>query len=313
MPSLLDFLSAVCGDGPGWFEIRALLEPSDKRLARSFWFPSAGKMVAWGATCGRRVNETHGLFFGVCLRDKRSGCNVDVPACASAWADLDWKMYPGGKDEATSALRSITPKPSAVVCSGGGFHAYWTLTAPLAPENSRTLNKRLAAELRSDPAVVNPSRVMRLPGSIHRKNPDNLKPVKLLALHPERRYDLAAFDAMPVIVEAPRLPATPPPPGGWPESGREARYASRVLVCVCERLSCAGNGEKHPRLFREAINVGRFVGAGLLEREETIRWLLYAIDRAGAKDLHGAETTIRDGFNKGEREIPRFPWNSEAA
>lgn len=319
MTDLRTFLTLVCGNEP-WIEIRAVPEPRGADDARSIpmFFPGPGQAAAWALTSGRRTNLTHGIFFGVNARSTRpehswqAGKDDHVTAARVAWADLDWKAYVGGKDEATSLLRAIEPKPSAVVGSGGGFHAYWFLNAPLTPADSRVLNRRIVAALRSDRAVCNPSRIMRLPGSTHRKNPENLRPVKLLACHADRRYDLTAFDPLPKVDVRPPVPVAPPPPEGWAPLGREARYASRVLVCICERLSGLAS-EKHHCLFREAISIGRFVGTGVLDREEAVRWLLYAIERAGAEDLKGAEQTIRDGMVRGEREIPIFPWNKEAS
>lgn len=48
------------------------------------------------------------------------------------------------------------------------WHAYW-LVADLPVERFREVQQRLAAHYGTDPAVCNPSRVMRLAGTLHQK------------------------------------------------------------------------------------------------------------------------------------------------
>jgi hypothetical protein len=66
-------------------------------------------------------------------------------------------------------LTTLTAPPDIVVeTSPGKFHGYWlTDDAPLGEFKSR--QQALAAHLGGDPAVCDLSRVMRLPGFVHRK------------------------------------------------------------------------------------------------------------------------------------------------
>ena len=61
------------------------------------------------------------------------------------------------------------------------WHAYW-LVVDLTPEEFRGVQRRLAVHYGTDRTVGNPSRIMRLPGFLHLKNPDMPKKIELLDL-----------------------------------------------------------------------------------------------------------------------------------
>ena len=100
------------------------------------------------------------------------------------WADLD-DIEP---KEAWSRITSAgLPKPSAVVNSGHGIHAYFRLKSPVEPANLSEAVGDLAVLLESDPSVKNPSRIMRLPGFRNLKDP--VASVELLHAEPEVQYE----------------------------------------------------------------------------------------------------------------------------
>ena len=60
------------------------------------------------------------------------------------------------------------PEPTVMVATGGkSLHCYWRLDEPMAPQPWRALQKRLIAHCKSDSTCSNPSRVMRLAGSVY--------------------------------------------------------------------------------------------------------------------------------------------------
>ena len=61
------------------------------------------------------------------------------------------------------------PEPTIIIRTGGGsLHYYWVLLTPLEDIDLwKNDQKRLIAHLGSDPAICNPSRVMRLPGCFY--------------------------------------------------------------------------------------------------------------------------------------------------
>jgi hypothetical protein len=216
------FLNALYGQEPsGWLEVRYLAD-GEKPVQR--WYRPRevplDKLQA-GNQVGRNV------YFGVGLRRKRGGKKGDVLGIPALWADLDGKDFSGGKPEALAALDRLPSdlSPSLVLDSGHGIHAYWLLEPTVAlngsgeTERVEGILRGLAQHLGGDPAVADVARIMRLPGFLNVKDPENPVPCQLLEVHPDRRFDLAAFSgfealapSQPAVVtaeaaERPRLPA----------------------------------------------------------------------------------------------------------
>ncbi len=86
------------------------------------------------------------------------------------------------------------PLPTVRVKSGGGDHLWWFLL-----EDSCTKDQRhdvivaIAAVTGADPAMKDSARCLRLPGSIHLKNPADPKIVTILEDNYDRRYTYADF------------------------------------------------------------------------------------------------------------------------
>src|SRR5262245_37425720 len=67
-------------------------------------------------------------------------------------------------------LQRFELPPTAVVCSGNGFHAYWHLEEPVPIETGERLNKELAARLQGDTAAHDASRILRVPNTLNIPN-----------------------------------------------------------------------------------------------------------------------------------------------
>ncbi|TPL64113.1 DUF5906 domain-containing protein [Mesorhizobium sp. B2-3-15] len=66
----------------------------------------------------------------------------------------------------------FNPSPSfAVQSSPGRFHVYWSVQPYAGNERATSINRRLRQLFDGDKAVVDPSRVLRLAGTLHLKNP----------------------------------------------------------------------------------------------------------------------------------------------
>lgn len=104
-------------------------------------------------------NPIRGDFAGKAATDK------DIVAAFAAFADCD-------EEEAAVNLRSfVGPKYSYAVTTGTiphpRPHPYWEFADPVTDLAAWTdLQKRIAARLRSDRTVVNPSRIMRVAGTV---------------------------------------------------------------------------------------------------------------------------------------------------
>jgi RecA-family ATPase len=111
--------------------------------------------------------------------------------------------------EKTFATTGVTP--SMVVSTGRGRHFYFLLD-DLPLDKFTTLQKRLIAKLGTDAAVHDLPRVLRLAGTLHLKDPANLRPITLHNQQGDaaRRYRLAdlvtklglSLDAVPELKPA---------------------------------------------------------------------------------------------------------------
>jgi len=73
------------------------------------------------------------------------------------------------------------PEPDAVVRSRGGDHLYWRVDPATTDEDALRLLRHLAVRFGGDPAVARTDHVMRLPGFLHQKDPNN--PVEVPIVH----------------------------------------------------------------------------------------------------------------------------------
>lgn len=74
-------------------------------------------------------------------------------------------------DSDNGSISNFSLQPNIVVSSVAGEHAYWLTKSKDDPILFKPLQKRLITYYKTDPTVCDPSRVMRLPGFYHLKNP----------------------------------------------------------------------------------------------------------------------------------------------
>ncbi|MCC7350039.1 MAG: DUF3987 domain-containing protein [Phycisphaerales bacterium] len=96
-------------------------------------------------------------------------------------------------DEAKARIAAAgLPAPTLLLNSGHGVHAYWRLAEPMTDLAAwREIQKDLADLLHADPKVINPERVMRLPGFANHKPP--VAQCEMVEAAPERIYYLASL------------------------------------------------------------------------------------------------------------------------
>lgn len=87
---------------------------------------------------------------------------TSVPALFVEWDDLS-------TDEQLTAWQRLgLPTPTLMLTTGGkSVHAYWRLQQPIPPAEWKAITGRVIAHCASDKACRNPSRVMRLAGSLY--------------------------------------------------------------------------------------------------------------------------------------------------
>lgn len=135
------------------------------------------------------------------IPDKGRGGAEYSSAWIGAWADLDCGTvghtsagYAESADELEQVLADFGHRPTVLVASGGGIHAYWLLDEPMLLESEEQrdsaadLNRRFESALRQVTTAHNIkldstadlARVLRVPGTFNHKQKDNLRPVQLL-------------------------------------------------------------------------------------------------------------------------------------
>ncbi len=226
------------------------------------------------------------VYFGVGLRrpglpaESRGG-KRDVVWLPALFLDLDVGTVghkapncPPDLDAALEVLAAL-PEPSLVVGSGGGVHAYWTLTDPpsFAPGVAGDVDRARAASLLEDLQLVaiaaaerrgwhadktaSVDRVLRLPGTTNRKDAARLRRVELLASD-GARYSFAELrrlvpaDAGAAIAPPPKNPPAPAGERVAPPAGGGAGDVPRSNV-----LPLVGAGEPIDRVNRVRERVGK--------------------------------------------------------
>jgi hypothetical protein len=196
------FLKSLYAGAPDdlYFELRCI-HLDGSREPRLFWC-RIGDKRALGTVFQRAKSlneEGYGIYFAPCLRSDKKGSAEAAALLPALWIDIDCDGDENQRVEAIERLHSFDQKPSAIIDSGGGLHAYWLLSEPITlNESSRKqtagILRGLFSTLGGDPQYAkSAASVMRLPGSINTKPERGGAIVTVLELHPDRRYPLTDF------------------------------------------------------------------------------------------------------------------------
>ncbi len=158
--------------------------------------------------------QAQDVYFGVCPRQVREGSKNAVKYVWALWADLDFKDYKGGREEAEARLNSFPFPPTIIVETGNGLHCYWRLKESVEVKDNplEQYLKAITEYLGADLACAELARVMRLPGTFNHKDPNNLKQITVLTLAPQHQYNLSDFDQ---LLPLPNQNITKANPPGW--------------------------------------------------------------------------------------------------
>jgi len=227
---------------PGLIEVRLIHEKgTDSDYTKVHWFDSTEKLVAGLADLNAEAEQHQAaVFFGVLPRPRvGAGRKRDLTHGRVVWADLDFGDYEGGEAEARALLDAFPIPPSAIVRSGHGLHAYWSLDAAVTAQSCSALAKRVELALRSD-HVSDAPRIMRLPFSINRKHGEATL-VELERLHPEDECDPSDLETCTPEPDAQRATQTPAAPPGVTRAAPpvEVRLPEAVGALLRESRSLA--------------------------------------------------------------------------
>lgn len=124
-----------------------------------------------------------GVYVTVQQTNGRGVKSADIAELYSCFADFDptngTPYTEQQKAEIVALLNNSTLPPHLIVDSGRGIHGYWLLKPGQPVADFQNTQKAISTWFKSDKAVSDPARVMRLPGSVHTKAEP--LPVKLLA------------------------------------------------------------------------------------------------------------------------------------
>jgi len=180
---------------PGPYHLVATTE--DKPLIGQT-FDKREPMWRWINDCQGKWN----VYFHVARlkgRPKRGkATKKEVAITAYLHLDVD-----NAKAETLARLRAWRPKFTAIVMSGGGYHAYYRLSEPTDDFKSvETCNKALTKIFDGDKNAHNVDRILRLPGTINLPNATkrakgrNDMLAQLIEADWSRSYDLALLEML---------------------------------------------------------------------------------------------------------------------
>jgi hypothetical protein len=189
---------------------------------RSRWFQDVGEAASYCESLKERE-----IYFGLGLAKKDHGPHVRCPAIevigiVAFWVDLDCKSAAHTKQNLpptlTVALGLLPPEfpPTLVVHSGNGAHAYWklkeewTFEDDAERERAHRLVLRWQTFIRLEGSkkgwgvdrVADLARVLRVAGTENRKDPAQIKPVRIIQRN-ERQYNPSDFED---FLDARRIP-----------------------------------------------------------------------------------------------------------
>lgn len=161
-------------DQPVMFELRAFGEgrqPQHARFAPD-WIDEG---VDWAASMNALGLNVYAVRNPIKGNTSKAATDADVVAAFFLWADCDDPASAG------NVHRFDGPKWSAAVTTGRvpsvRVHVYWELEEACVNMDAwRQMQIDIAAHFKSDPAVINPSRIMRVGGTV--AYPDSKKQAK---------------------------------------------------------------------------------------------------------------------------------------
>jgi hypothetical protein len=194
---LKEFLGRLFGAcEQGQVELRAL-------PAKNQAFHRLGDWPAIEAWCQKHKGQN--LYFAVATRNG-GGTKDHIVQIPGLWCDIDFKDVP--KDQAAERLRQFPLRPSLVVNSGGGYHAYWVLKEPLGREDIPRVEavlRQIQTYLGGDPAATDASRILRLPGTFNHK----YQPARLVTVHTSNDFAYLLEDIAEDLPAAPHRSCEP--------------------------------------------------------------------------------------------------------
>lgn len=170
--------------------INALFNPNEKVCLRVFadkkgdpfsgqkYSCEAAKFNDYKDTLKKHNEASRGIFYVVNMGGDN---DKDITRINAQFVEMD----EGSFEEQQEKIDAFALPPSMIIKTRKSLHTYWFMKDAKV-EKFRAIQKGLVKHFHGDPACVNESRVMRLPGFNHCKQ----EPVEVVCIsfHPERKY-----------------------------------------------------------------------------------------------------------------------------
>jgi Protein of unknown function (DUF3987)/RepB DNA-primase from phage plasmid len=172
------------------------------------------------------------VYYGVRLRTAEIGDATHLcPAVRVLYADLDYKDK-ALLEKNFAPYKAFNLLPSIVVDTGNGYHCYWLLKEGATHAAAETIMRQIARTLAGDHTYDGP-RILRLPGTLNIKDPNNPKLCHISRWRTDHLYTTLDFDQVQTWADA-----------EWPAGKKPAvaKVAPRPAAPVAETPAVYGNG-----------------------------------------------------------------------
>ncbi|HVI38714.1 MAG TPA: AAA family ATPase, partial [Gaiellales bacterium] len=246
--------------------------------------------------------------------DKRFTTDADVALIPGAWADCD---------DAEAAARALScPIPGVRVCTGQvpnlRMHLWVKLNEPMAHAPwGRELNQRLHKLTQGDSRVVNPSRMMRLPGMLAwPRKPGRV--LEIVSIDPASKWDAVTRDWL-----GSKLPELAPTSAGVngasgaPNGSSAAAGALNQYTALIEEIRANAHqsprGQWHNLVL---VLVGKLVERGvpapvIMAMAEHLTWPDFTVEDTAKEMARMITGAYRKGFGEAkdgeEQADPKGP------
>ena len=194
--------------------LRVFADRKDDPFPGAKYAIECGKFATMEQTLENMNLMNRGVFYTV---NYGGHSDQDITRINAQFVEMDH----AGFEEQWERINAFPLAPSMVIRTRKSLHTYWFIRDG-AVESFRKIQKQLVKHFGGDPACVNESRVMRLPGYNHCKQEPI--PVACVLFHPERRYTQAQLsEALPLL--EPEAP---------PERKKGTERGLRVVCHECD-------------------------------------------------------------------------------
>lgn len=171
------FLDFVAGDDQIGFRTF-----DDQELARVAPVKLYGRFEDCSLKLKRQNEKGSGVFWVVNHTKDNNQTDSSIDSIRAVFVDLDGApLYP---------VFDSDPAPHVILeSSKGKYHAYWLVTGDFPVKEFSRFQKALARKYKGDPTVHNLSRVMRIPGFLHQKDPNNKFVTRIMQMTPNMPYE----------------------------------------------------------------------------------------------------------------------------